>query len=70
MEETLEELRSTLQNVDRESPLYQQLNGVLGRLESLVTDLQPLVRTLREQPNALIFDKEDVEDPEPRSPRP
>ena len=70
MDETLKELRSTLEGFDRESQIYQQLDGVLGRLESLMKDLQPLVRTLRDQPNALIFDKEDVEDPEPRTPQP
>lgn len=69
MDETLGELRSTLEGFDQDSQLYQQLNATLRRLESVMQDIHPLVRTLRDQPNALIFDKEDVEDPEPQAPR-
>jgi len=69
METTLVELRRTLEGFDQDSPLYRQFNGALNRLESVMQDLQPLVRTLRDQPNALIFDKEAVDDPEPRAPQ-
>ncbi|MDZ7788626.1 MAG: hypothetical protein U5K73_10995 [Halofilum sp. (in: g-proteobacteria)] len=69
MDVTLEELRNTLEGFDQGSELYRQFNGALNRLESVMQDLQPLVRTLRDQPNALIFDKEAVEDPEPRAPQ-
>lgn len=69
MDETLGELRRTLEGMNEDSRLYQQLDGVLGEMESVMQDLQPLVRTLRDQPNALIFDQEDVEDPEPRAPQ-
>lgn len=69
MEETLVELRNTVEGFNPDSELYEQLDGVLSRLESVMKDLQPLVRTLRDQPNALIFDKETTEDPEPRAPR-
>ncbi|WP_070990041.1 intermembrane transport protein PqiB [Halofilum ochraceum] len=68
MDEVLGELRSTLEGFDQDSELYQQLNGVLGQMEAVMQDLRPLVRTLREQPNALIFDREEVDDPEPRAP--
>jgi paraquat-inducible protein B len=69
MEQTLAQLRRTVEGFNTESQLYQQLDGVLRRIEAVMKDLQPLVRTLRDQPNALIFDKEAVEDPEPRAPR-
>lgn len=69
MDETLAELRRTLEGFNQDSQLYQQLDGVLSQMESVMRDLQPLVRTLRDQPNALIFDQEDVEDPEPMAPQ-
>jgi paraquat-inducible protein B len=65
---TLAKLRSTLAGIDQDSALYHQLNETLKRLEAVMKDAGPLVRTLRDQPNALIFDKRRREDPKPRAP--
>ncbi|MED5557464.1 MAG: intermembrane transport protein PqiB [Pseudomonadota bacterium] len=66
---TLEELRSTLQGVSPSSPAYQELTGAIERLDRLMRDLQPLTRTLNENPRALLFDNLETQDPIPRAPR-
>lgn len=67
---TLAELRNTLEGVSPESAAYQQLVGAVERLERLMRDLQPVARTLSDNPRALLFDSLDAEDPVPRAPRP
>lgn len=66
---TLEELRSTLQGLSPSSPAYQELTSAIERLDRLMRDLQPLTRTLNDNPRALLFDNLDVQDPIPRAPR-
>lgn len=66
---TLEELRNTLQGVSPSSPAYQDLTTAIQRLDRLMRDLQPLTRTLNENPRALLFDNLDTQDPVPRAPR-
>lgn len=66
---TLEELRGTLQGVSPSSPAYQDLTSAIERLDRLMRDLQPLTRTLNENPRALLFDNLDTQDPIPRAPR-
>ncbi|GAB2798189.1 intermembrane transport protein PqiB [Halomonas shantousis] len=69
LNDTIEELRSTLEGFSADSQGYQELVNTLSSLETLLRDLQPVARTLSEQPNALIFDKRSSEDPLPRAPR-
>ena len=45
----------------------RQLSATLERLERVLRDAEPLLRTLREKPNALIFSREPPEDPLPRA---
>lgn len=66
---TLEELRSTLQGLSPSSPAYQELTTAMERLDRLMRDLQPLTRTLNDNPRALLFDNLDAQDPIPRAPR-
>ncbi|SDK94371.1 paraquat-inducible protein B [Modicisalibacter muralis] len=65
---SLRELQQTLQGVSPGSSAYDELTGTLESLEALLRDLQPVARTLRENPNALIFDQPDNPDPVPRAP--
>ncbi|GHB10152.1 intermembrane transport protein PqiB [Salinicola rhizosphaerae] len=69
LNDTLQELQGTLNGFSSGSRGYQQLNDTLKQLETLMRDLQPVARTLREQPNALIFDREVKTDPVPRAPQ-
>ncbi|GHC33130.1 intermembrane transport protein PqiB [Aidingimonas halophila] len=66
---TLAEIQRTLDGFSPESAAYQDLTQTMEQLNRLMRDLQPTVRTLREQPNALIFDRREGDDPEPRAPR-
>lgn len=68
LNETLRQTRDTLQGFSPDSPGYRELSDTLAQLESLMRDLQPVVRTLSEKPNALIFNREDIRDPQPRAP--
>lgn len=66
---TLEELRNTLQGISPSSPAYEDLISTTQRIDRLVRDLQPLTRTLNENPRALLFDNLDATDPVPRAPQ-
>ena len=66
--QTLTDIRTTLQGLSPNSMAYQELTNTMQRLEKLLRDLQPVARTLGEQPNALIFDRRNSTDPLPRAP--
>lgn len=68
MNASLREIRQTLQGVSPESPAYRELTETLESLEALLRELQPVARTLSEQPSALIFDRSGGPDPVPRAP--
>lgn len=65
LKQTMQELRQTLDGVSPDGLLYQDLSRTMRRLDRLMNDLAPLMRTLNEQPNALIFDRDEVSDPTP-----
>lgn len=64
---TMRQLRDTLQGFSPDSQGYNELTQTLSRLEKLMRDVQPVVRTLNDQPNALIFNKKLSADPQPRA---
>ncbi|MDN5850496.1 MAG: intermembrane transport protein PqiB [Nitrococcus sp.] len=66
---TLAELRNTLRGYSGDSDAYQRLTSTLERLDALMQELQPVINTLREKPNALIFGKPATPDPQPRAPQ-
>ncbi|MCC5883639.1 MAG: intermembrane transport protein PqiB [Halomonas sp.] len=66
---SLEALRETLAGLSPDSSAYRDLTATAERLERLMRDLQPVTRTLNENPRALLFDSLDAEDPVPRAPR-
>lgn len=63
---SLAQLNHTLQGVSADSPLYQELDHSLEKLQDLLWELQPLIRELNNKPNALIFSGQHSADPEPR----
>lgn len=66
--QTMQELRTTLKGLSPESPAYQELTTTLQRLDKALRDIQPLARTLNEQPNAILFDRKPGNDPVPQAP--
>ncbi|NNC24066.1 intermembrane transport protein PqiB [Salinisphaera sp. USBA-960] len=67
LNQTLKQLRTTLEGFQHDSPAYKQLNDTLNRLDQVLGNVAPLSRTLRDQPNALIFGRPEGEDPIPRA---
>jgi paraquat-inducible protein B len=65
LNQTLLELRDAIKGLSPESATYQGLNQTLQSLDKLLRELQPVARTLREQPNALIFNPPAKKDPQP-----
>ena len=64
---TLQSLQNTLDNFQQGGPGYQQISRSLQRLNQILDNAAPLVQTLRNHPNALIFDHSSGRDPEPRA---
>lgn len=66
--QTLKELRQTLQGVSPQSPVYQDVQGMLRSIDKTLRDAQPVLNTLKEKPNALIFNSSS-HDPIPKGSR-
>lgn len=64
---TMRQLRDTLNGFAPDSQGYNELTQTLSRLEKLMQDMQPVIRTLSDQPNAILFNKTLTEDPQPRA---
>lgn len=66
--QTMQALRTTLKGLSPDAPAYQELTTTLQRLDKALRDIQPLARTLNEQPNAILFDRKPGNDPLPMAP--
>lgn len=62
---TLAELRAALQGISPQSPVYQDVQSTLHSIDRTLQNAQPLLDTLKDQPNALIFNK-NGKDPLPK----
>ncbi|ASK28344.1 paraquat-inducible protein B [Neisseria chenwenguii] len=65
---TLRELRETLKGVSPQSPVYSDVQSTLQSLDKTLKDAQPVIQTLKEKPNALIFNQ-NAKDPIPKGSR-
>ena len=68
LKHTLQQLRQTLGGISPQSPLYQDAQQTLDSIDRTLRDAQPLLNTLKEQPNALIF-KRSAQAPTPKGSR-
>ncbi|AZN35317.1 intermembrane transport protein PqiB [Iodobacter ciconiae] len=68
-EETLKTLRSTVGDYSGQSSAYGELNRALGSLNQVLQEARPVIRTLNEKPNALLFDRKQ-EDIQPKGTQP
>jgi len=66
LQKTMQELRQALAGFSPGSPVYERLNGNLQSLDKVLRDLQPVIQTLNQQSNALVFGAEAVADPQPQ----
>ncbi|OAM31062.1 paraquat-inducible protein B [Eikenella longinqua] len=65
---TLAELRTTLQGVSPQSPVYGDVQKTLRSIDRTLQQAAPVLNTLKEQPNALIFNSSST-DPTPKGSR-
>lgn len=68
LNQTLQELRQTLQGVSPQSPVYADVRSTLQSIDKTLKDAQPVINTLKEKPNALIFNS-NRHDPIPKGSR-
>ncbi len=64
--DNLNALESTLQSWQAGGDGYRELQDTLQKLNRLLDDAEPLLDTLNEQPNALIFQRHPATDTQPR----
>jgi paraquat-inducible protein B len=65
LEATLAELRDMLDSVSTDSAMQERLRRTMIEFDRTLQSLRDLLETLEEQPNALIFNREPGDDPQP-----
>ncbi len=70
MQQTLQELNRSMQGMQPGSPAYNRLVANMQRLDQVLRELQPVLRTLNDKSNALIFQAPESEDPQPKRAKP
>lgn len=69
VQDTLNTVRSTMDDFSGQSPAYGELNRALGSLNQVLQEARPVIRTLNEKPNVLLFDRKQ-EDVQPKGAKP
>jgi paraquat-inducible protein B len=70
IQRSLQELRNTLQGLGPDAEAYGSVNANLQALEQVLRELQPVIKTMNQQSNSLLFNASDVAEPEPRKAKP
>ncbi|MBD5781353.1 intermembrane transport protein PqiB [Pelagicoccus sp. NFK12] len=66
-ETTLEAVEAAMRGVAPDSPVYEELESSVRKLNAALSDLQRLAQKLERQPNAILFSKPAKADPEPKA---
>ncbi|KQN56802.1 intermembrane transport protein PqiB [Erwinia sp. E602] len=66
MQGTLRELNRSMKGFQPGSPVYNKMVGDMQRLDQVLRELQPVLRTLNSKSNALVFEAKPGEDPQPK----
>ncbi|WP_409307516.1 intermembrane transport protein PqiB [Pectobacterium sp. B1J-3] len=66
MQQTLRELNRSMKGFQPGSPAYNKMVADMQRLDQVLRELQPVLRTLNEKSNALIFEAPTGNDPQPK----
>ncbi|PHM57000.1 multivalent adhesion molecule [Xenorhabdus sp. KK7.4] len=66
---TLNELNRSMQGIQPGSQAYNKLVDNMQRLDQVLRELQPILKTLNNKSNALVFEAEAAQDPEPKKAR-
>lgn len=70
MQQTLQELNRSMQGMQPGSPAYNRLVANMQRLNQVLRELQPVLRTLNDKSNALIFQAPESKDSQPKRAKP
>lgn len=63
---TLLELNRSMKGFQPGSPAYNKMVADMQRLDQVLRELQPVLRTLNEKSNALVFEASGSQDPQPK----
>ncbi|MCS2158513.1 intermembrane transport protein PqiB [Scandinavium sp. H11S7] len=66
MQKTLRELNRSMQGFQPGSAAYNKMVGDMQRLDQVLRELQPVLKTLNNKSNALVFEAKDKKDPQPK----
>lgn len=66
MQQTLRELNRSMKGFQPGSPAYNKMVGDMQRLDQVLRELQPVLKTLNNKSNALVFEAKPGEDPQPK----
>ncbi|PIJ51349.1 paraquat-inducible protein B [Erwinia sp. OLTSP20] len=66
MQQTLIDVNRSLRGFQPGSPAYNRLVSDMQRLDQVLRELQPLLRTLNTKSNALVFEAKPGQDPQPK----
>ncbi len=66
MQKTLQELNRSMKGFQPGSPAYNKMVADMQRLDQVLRELQPVLRTLNEKSNALVFEAAGSDDPQPK----
>lgn len=66
MRKTLNELNRSMKGFQPGSAAYNKMLGDMQRLDQMLRELQPVLKTLNEKSNALVFEAKDKKDPTPK----
>lgn len=66
MQKTLRELNRSMQGFQPGSAAYNKMVSDMQRLDQVLRELQPVLKTLNDKSNALVFEAKSKKDPEPK----
>lgn len=66
MQRTLRELNRSMQGFQPGSAAYNKMVADMQRLDQVLRELQPVLRTINEKSNALVFEAKNKKDPQPK----
>ncbi|MGV3813313.1 intermembrane transport protein PqiB [Citrobacter freundii] len=66
MQNTLRELNRSMRGFQPGSAAYNKMVADMQRLDQVLRELQPVLKTLNDKSNALVFEAKDKKDPEPK----
>lgn len=66
IQQSLKEINRSMQGFQTGSPAYSKMVDNMQRLDQVLREMQPLLKTLNNKSNALIFEAQQGKDPEPK----